>query len=145
MIRKYGFLFILIIVFSFYTEIVLGGVEYRLKCKNGKCNYSKNIGFGGGLSFGEIVGYCMNCNDFVCLQWESRKLMPDGSFSEQTLKGPEPIDWVWDLSGEKPRAIYRCPKCGKPFMAITNIEDLKYCPKCKQSSLQIEETGLLYD
>ena len=143
--RKYGLLFILIIAFSFYAEVVLAGMEYLLKCQNSKCAYSKKIYFGGGLSFGEIVGYCMNCNDFVCIQWESRKLMPDGSFSEQTLKGPEPIGWVWGLSSEKPKAIYRCPKCGKPFTAITNIEDLKYCPKCKQPSLHIEETGLLYD
>lgn len=145
MSKKYYFLIILVVSYLFNPESVLGGAEYILKCKNKECNYSTKIDFGGGLGFDQIMGYCANCGDFVYLTWKSREREPDGSFSNEALKGPDPVAEIWDLSTKEPAPLYKCIKCSQPFIPIKNIENIKYCPKCKQPSLKVEETGLLYD
>jgi hypothetical protein len=137
--------FIITAVSLFFTEAVFAGMEYMLKCRNRNCNYSTKVDFGGGLGFGQIMGYCMTCGDFTYLQWESRERMPDGSFSDKMLKGPNPIAKIWDLNTNEPVPVYKCGKCSQPFILIKDVKNITHCPKCLQKSADIEQTGLVYD
>lgn len=141
MLRKCLFLIIIFLLFN--TKIVLGARGVHITCKNKECNYSKGLIFGSTMLTGKIEGYCTNCDDFVCIEWTTEKQMPDGSY--ETFNAPEPIARIWDFNSAEPRSIYPCPKCGKGFVEIQDIENLKYCPKCKQPTLSVEKTGLYVD
>lgn len=135
--RKYIFFILIATIYLFKAEVVLGGAEYILKCRNTGCNYSTNIDFGGGLAFNQIMGYCVKCGEFVNINWSVREGEPNIP--------PDPVAQIWDLNSQDPIKLYKCPKCSQPFFPIKNIENIKYCPRCKQLSLKVEETGLLYD
>jgi len=133
------------VLFMLNSAALFAGMEYLLKCQNKNCNYSTKIDFGRGMAFGMITGYCATCGDFTYIQWDLGQKTPGGDFSEDMIKGPDPIAKIWDLNTNEPIYIYKCQKCSKPFAPIKQINDIHYCPKCGQRSILVKETGLFYD
>ena len=138
------YLILLNVACLFFSSFLFAGMEYKVKCINPGCDYSSNVLFGGGINMGQITGYCVNCAEFVYLNWKSREISGNG-FSDKILPRPEPEAYVCDLSLNEQTAVYKCPKCSKLFIEIKNPTDMKYCPKCNQKSLVVEATGLMYD
>ncbi|MCL5036344.1 MAG: hypothetical protein M1269_04410 [Chloroflexi bacterium] len=118
------------------------GTGYRIKCENKSCIYSSNVNFGGGMGFNQITGYCVHCKGFVYLTWyrEGWK-WKKGNTPD---KAPMPLGKVWCPNTGQVKNLYKCPHCGKPFMEIYSIEELKYCPRCSKETIKYKE-GILYD
>lgn len=108
-----------------------GGMGYPMKCTS--CGYSAEIMIGGGKSFEQITGFCVDAMKFVYLRWE------------RDTKEPEPIGTVWDSATGKKIKVYKCPDCSKPFIplqgkgATLESPGFNRCPKCGKATFQIEK------
>jgi DNA-directed RNA polymerase subunit RPC12/RpoP len=117
-----------------WTPLVLAGALYNVTCSDPGCGFKASVGIGGGFKFEKIRGFCKRCNDVVGLTW------PRGKEAEK----PKPLAEFWDPKTGEVRQVFKCPKCGDPFVAIQKIEDLQYCPKCNKPTLK-RTRGALYD
>lgn len=106
------------------------GTQYEIRCTNETCGFQATVGFGGGKGFEEATGFCVACGEFVSVFWDRGE------------RGPEPVR-IWDPA-EGEILLYKCPKCGKPFLPFKDPHQMKNCPKCKQATLTFEER-MLYD
>ena len=118
--KMLGFIIIGLIVVC--TTLVFAGKAYELICKS--CGYKAELEFGGGKQFGQITGFCVECDDFVYIRWSRNE------------KKPEPMGRVWSPATGESNPVCACPACGKPFLAISSIEDVKQCPKCNKETLE---------
>lgn len=108
------------------------GTRYEVKCETAKCGFTTAIGIGGGRMFEEASGYCQKCARNVSVTWK---------------RGQKPRALplrIWDALTGRIREVFHCPDCKAPFIALEQIEDMKFCPKCGKESLKGKRT-LLYD
>ena len=123
------------IVFSVAILLVLGGTalwagkQVELVCKNPKCGFKEEVGFGGGFRFAQVTGWCTKCQKFVYLAWER-----DPKLQAKSPQGapPKPVGTIWIPAAGKSADLYACPDCRGPFLPIAGPEELKTCPKCGQ-------------
>lgn len=108
------------------------GSGYEVKCKDAKCGFRTEAGIGGGLTFEEAAGFCTQCNKWVSVTWK------------RGGKAHRPFAKFWDPKTGETRRLFKCPKCKQLFVVIEKIEDVKFCPKCKQPTLTNKRT-VLYD
>jgi DNA-directed RNA polymerase subunit RPC12/RpoP len=124
----------------FNPTLTLAGSSYELKCGNKNCNYTEYVNLGGGFAFEQITGYCVKCGKFVYLKWR-RKGSRD---SELSGREPTPVGHVWCPSTGQTKPLYKCPECSEFFLPIDSVQELRFCPRCKQSKLKSKET-MCYD
>ena len=118
--KRWGFI---IIGFIFgCTTMVFAEKADELICKS--CGYRAEVEFGGGKQFNQMTGFCVECDDFVYIRWNRDE------------KKPEPLGQVWNPATGESHPVYACPECGKPFLAIPSIHDVKHCPKCDKETLE---------
>lgn len=108
------------------------GIGYNVTCSDGKCGFSAKAGIGGGMQYEEAAGYCPKCGTWTSVSWRRRKT------------APVPVAAFWDPQTGTQRQVRACTKCSEPFVVITRIEDMKYCPKCGKPTLTSKRT-LMYD
>jgi hypothetical protein len=118
--KRLGFIIIGLIVVC--TTLVFAGKAYELICKS--CGYKAEVRFGGGKQFDQLTGFCVQCGDFVYIRWGRNE------------KKPEPLGRVWNPATGESSPVYACPECGRPFLAISSIHDMKHCPKCDKETLE---------
>ena len=123
---------------------ILAGSVYELVCENKDCLYADHASFGGGMRFEQITGYCVSTGKFVYLTWD-RENMPKGGSKERVSKPrPSPMGYIWFPGEGKYIGLYQSRDCPQPFIPINSVEELKFCPKCKQPTLKTK-LSLLYD
>jgi hypothetical protein len=123
---------------------ILAGSVYELACENKECHYSDHVSFGGGRLFDQITGYCVSNGKFVYLIWD-REQIPKEIPTERISKSkPSSIGHIWLPSTGQYIPLYRSKDCPKPFAPINSVEELKFCPKCKQPTLK-SKLSLFYD
>jgi hypothetical protein len=122
-----------------FSLLFLGGIQvsqagsgYDLRCADEKCGFKATARIGGGFLFEEAPGFCTKCEKWVAVTWKRGK------------KAPDPLLAFWDPKTGEFREIFKCPKCGQPYVVIKNINDMKFCPKCKKPSLEIKHK-MFYD
>lgn len=115
------------------SSFVVAGQGYEVVCKNEDCGFKSEVSFGGGKAFSKITGFCVPCDKFVYITWKRNK------------KEPEPVNYVCDAGSGKTIPLYSCPLCGKPFMPIMDIQELKYCPHCGKETLKRTDNIIMYD
>ncbi len=108
------------------------GTGYDVRCEDAKCGFTTSIGIGGGRMFEEASGYCTKCAKSVSVTW------PRGE------KPKAAAVRFWDAITGRVRELFRCKTCQEPFVRITQIEELKHCPKCGKASLKARRT-VMYD
>ena len=121
--KKFSTRLMLVVFVILTVSAVYAGSRHRFTCKNPACDFQEDIDFGGGFTFTRLTGYCVECEHFVYINWRNDE------------RPPEPIGHVWDEFRGVKRAVYACPKCGKPFLVIKRDSDIKHCPKCGGTSL----------
>jgi Zn finger protein HypA/HybF involved in hydrogenase expression len=128
-------------------SLVWAGTSFRMTCKNERCKFSSTVDFGGDIAFEKMTGYCRKCNTFVYLRW-ARQGKEDLAGRLEGGKVPKskptPIGMIWDASTGRTNDLYACPTCTNAFLPILSENDLRFCPKCGQGSLNME-TGEHYD
>lgn len=122
MSMKKRILYFIIAMTVVFSTLVFAGKAYELICKS--CGYKAEVEFGGGKQFDQLTGFCVECDDFVYIRWKRDE------------KKPEPLGWVWNPATGESSPVYECPECGKPFLAISSIHDVKHCPKCRKETLE---------
>jgi DNA-directed RNA polymerase subunit RPC12/RpoP len=109
------------------------GTSYPMKCTN--CGYASRVEIGGGRTFEQITGFCVETGKFVYLQWD------------RGTKKPEPMAKVWDSATGKTIPLYKCPDCPHPFIPLRlDAADQKgpgfnHCPKCGKQTFQVDKAG----
>lgn len=125
-----------ILRFIVLAALMLGfaqaGSRYEVKCSDDKCGFTSSIGIGGGFKFEQASGWCQKCDTMVSVTWK-----------RGDKKEPAVLE-AWDALAGMMRKIFKCPKCGTPFMQVDHIDELKHCPKCGKPSLKSRRTQL-YD
>jgi len=113
------------------------GAMYDITCETPGCGFkpSSYMGIGGGFVFEQVQGFCKTCNKPVSLTWNRK----------EDAKKPEPLAEFWDPMTGTVRRLYACPTCGKPFVAITKIEEFRHCPTCGKASLKHTGPTIMYD
>lgn len=130
--RKQIILMLAVIIIFFSAGLAMAGSAYKVQCENKNCRFFSEVMFGGGFKFDQATGYCKKCRKFVYLTWERGK-------NKSSIMGD-----IWcPLTGQD-FSIFRCPSCSGPVLQINSIEDLKYCPSCRQPALKTTHT-LLFD
>jgi DNA-directed RNA polymerase subunit RPC12/RpoP len=114
------------------ASVSQAGSGYEVKCKDAKCGFKAQAGIGGGMSFEEASGFCAKCQKWVAVTWKRGE------------KPPVPFAAFWEPQTGETRRLYKCPKCKQPFVVIEKIENMKFCPRCKGSTLENKGT-MLYD
>lgn len=117
---------------------VAAGTGYVLKCSN--CNLEASLHYGGGRASQTVaVGYCCGCDKFVRVRYNLRTVESD----EERQKLETPIGHVFCHDTGTKHALYPCPDCSKPFIAIepqalgTPSKPKKiHCPKCGKQTLK---------
>lgn len=122
----------LVCVFLGGARVLEAGTGYEVKCKSAKCGFRTHAGIGGGMRFEEASGFCSKCQKWVSVSWTRGE------------KTPAPLAEFWDPKTGEARRVYKCPKCQQSFVIIQKIEDMKFCPKCHQPTLESKRT-VLYD
>jgi DNA-directed RNA polymerase subunit RPC12/RpoP len=125
-------IFRFLLVVTLMLDSARAGTQYEVKCSDEKCSFASSLGIGGGRKFEQASGFCKKCDKMVSVTWtrgEKRQPM---------------ILSFWDALTGEVREIFKCPKCGVPFVSIDQIEELKHCPKCGKDSLKSKMT-ILYD
>lgn len=114
----------------------LAGMSYPMKCDH--CGYSTRVVVGGGRLFEQITGYCPGDKKFVSITWKRDE------------KKPAPMARVWDASTGKTIDLYKCPDCGKPFIALevkdTDVDGpgFDHCPRCGHKTFKLnKEEGIM--
>jgi len=71
--------------------------------------------------------------------------------SEEIKSLETPLGYVYCPYSKTNKALYSCPSCGKPFMAIDEDDfgsfespENLYCPKCHKNTL-LGQSGILWD
>ncbi len=114
------------------------GTGHVVKCSN--CGFEAKLFYSSGKASTTVaVGYCCQCEKFVHIS-ESRA---DATAEKGKDESTEPIGTVFCHESGQRHAVYACPECGKPFIAIepeafgTPSEPKKlYCPKCGKQTLE---------
>jgi Zn finger protein HypA/HybF involved in hydrogenase expression len=122
---------IVVVLMLFVATIVYTGTLVTMKCK--KCDFSSEVSIGRGFKFEQLTGYCVECKEFVTIQWQR-----DG-------KAPKPLASIWDYRTGKTIQLFKCPKCSK---AVAPIEEkMEYCPKCNEKAFEVDEDAgtIMYD
>jgi hypothetical protein len=114
------------------VHVSLAGSRYDLRCADDKCGFSTAAKIGGGLSFEQAGGFCKKCNKWVSVTWK------------RSEKAPSQLLEFWNPTTGEVNQICNCPVCGHPYRVIKNIEDMKFCPKCNQSTIKSKLT-IMYD
>ena len=139
----------------FFPASLMAGTVYELKCQNEKCNFKGTFEIGGGFSYSQVTGYCWHCKKFVCItekdDWQSsstpsisalgdenHKILKDNAKMRQAFIGT-----VWSPSTGRMVGIYKCPLCSNLFASISEISDIKKCPKCISSKVLIRRVMLM--
>ena len=125
---------------------VAAGTGHVVKCSD--CGLGARLFYHSGKASTTVaVGYCCQCEEFVHIS-ESRGA---GVAEEEQQKSTEPIGTVFCHESGQRHAVYACPECGKPFIAIepdafgTPSEPKKlHCPKCGKQTLETAGT-ILWD
>ena len=125
--------FLLVVMALAFSSPVLAGTEYEVACENKDCGFTSKVSFGGGKAFDQITGFCVPCNEFTYRSWR------------RNLEAPAPIAEIWDPSTGEIISLYACPHCKKPFLPISGIGALKYCPACGQETLKRKAKITMYD
>jgi len=107
-----------------------GGVRaYELTCKTEGCGFKANFRLDRKTSPDRVCGYCPKCEKAV----EIVRPGQTGSSDETSLKE---VASSWDPATGTRRFLYKCPNaCGGVFVAIQNIKQFVYCPKCRKENL----------
>ncbi len=114
------------------ATVARAGTGYDVSCKNAGCGFKLQAGIGGGMGFEEAAGYCDGCMTWVTTTWK------------RGAAAPAPLAEFWDPLTGATRQLHPCPKCRRPYVVVPRIEDLKYCPQCKQPTLEAKAV-LCYD
>jgi DNA-directed RNA polymerase subunit RPC12/RpoP len=122
---------------------VAAGTGYVLKCSN--CKLKTSLHYGRGKASKTVaVGYCCGCDKFVRVGYNLTTVESD----EERQKLETPIGHVFCHESGTKHALYACPECSKPFIAIerqafgTPSKPKKiHCPKCSKQTL--ETAGVL--
>ncbi len=117
---------------------VAAGTGCMVKCSN--CDLAASLYYGSGKASRTVaVGYCCECDKFVHVGYNPRTVKSD----EERQKLETPIGHVFCHETGTKHALYACPDCGKPFIAIdrqtfgTPSEPKKvHCPKCGKQTLE---------
>ena len=114
---------------------VAAGTGYVVKCSN--CDLEASLKYGPGRRSQTVaVGYCCTCDKFVRAWYDRTAVETD----EERQKLEEPIGYVFCPESGAKHALYACPDCGKPFIAIEpeafeGDDKRAFCPKCAASRL----------
>ena len=131
MSRKKVFLSVLMFTTVGCVTILFAGQVFEILCKDKACGFKSTVSFGGGKMFDKITGFCVECDEFVYITRDRRE------------KKPESLGTIWDPSSGKTRELYPCPECGKPFLTISSIKDVKHCPKCMKATIEYKLKALI--
>lgn len=109
------------------ASTALGGVIYKVTCKDDKCGFTSSISVGGILKANRASGYCTTCKQFVKVEWPRQ--LPGKPVQPAPVAGE-----IWDGVSGRTIRLFHCPHCRRPFAEIKGIEELKHCPKCSNAS-----------
>jgi hypothetical protein len=132
--RTYPMALGLLIAFLLLVSVhgSFAGSGYDLHCADDKCGFSTAVKIGGGFSFEQAGGFCKKCNKWVAVTWK------------RSEKAPAQLLEFWNPRTGEVNQICKCPVCGRPYLVIKDIEDMKFCPKCNKPSLRSKLT-IMYD
>jgi hypothetical protein len=120
------------LVLLLLSSMAQAGTRYEIKCPNQACRYTDHIGFGGGMRFEQVSGYCKRSKKIVTVTWERR-----GGRLPAISRMRDPVSGAL-------REVFPCPDDGTPVVVIHNIGELKVCPRCGHGPIQ-QKAGMLYD
>ena len=124
---------LLFLIFVCISSVAFAGYIREVICSDVDCDFKSNVSFFGGKGYDKITGYCVACGKFVYLTWRRRE------------NPPLPSAKIWNpLTGEI-ELLYPCPDCKNSFLPINNINQLKYCPKCKKKTITSTQGITHYD
>ncbi len=72
-----------------------------------------------------LAGYCSQEQKFVYIFWPYEQ------------KAPEPVR-VWDAKTGATLELYKCPDDDGLFLPITDVTQIKYCPRCHHEGVEAE-------
>lgn len=132
--RTNGIVSGLLITFLLLVSVheLQAGAGYDLTCTNDNCGFNTQVMIGRGMHFQQVGGFCKNCNKWVQIRWK---------LSE---KAPALLSEVWDPMTGSVRQVYKCPECSQAFMAIRDVNEMKFCPKCNKPTPKSKLT-IMYD
>ncbi len=140
-----GFLIgVALVAWVCYPVTILAGSVYQLTCENKDCLYTDHVSFGGGMRFDQITGYCSSTGKFVYVIWHREHQTRSGSKEKVSKPKPSPVGQIWLPSMGQYISLYQSKDCPQPVVPINSVEELKFCPKCKQPTLKTK-LSLLYD
>ena len=115
---------------------VSAGVGYSIGCSD--CGLEAKLFYDSGrASVTVAIGYCCECEEFVRIRYDRRKVT-----DEEREKLKTPIGEVFCIESGIKLVLYACPECGGPFAAIGKKAFGKpghpepvHCPKCGEKTL----------
>ena len=125
-----------IVVSLLWPGVLLAGQQYLLQCENKGCNYHDHVSFGGSRLTAQITGFCASTGKFVYLSWDREGMRRSPSANEAPRPRPTPISHIWWAETGENVPLYQSKDCPYLFVPVESIESLKFCPKCRQSTLK---------
>lgn len=104
---------------------------FELRCSATPCSYKGELIIGDAMEVKLLSGYCAECKCFQTIKWN------------RFAVAPKPAGAFWDHRSGVLLTLYHCPKCKGLILPITDSNDIKCCPKCGKSKVEVRAAAHL--